>query len=95
MANPFLGVRIPPELHEAIANRMQATGQSKSEIAIEALKLYLGVSPPPDRLNRLEQRISALELEFRLLSLECRAIRKIANLESGAHCHLREDTDSH
>ncbi len=95
MANPFLGVRIPPELHEAIANRMQATGQSKSEIVIEALKLHLGVSPPPDRLNRLEQRISALELEFRLLSLECRAIRKITHLESGAHCHLREDLDSH
>lgn len=61
MANPFLGVRISPELNEAIAARMKQTGQSKSDIVIAALRSYLGMSSSQQRLEAIEQRLSALE----------------------------------
>ncbi|MBD2103641.1 YlcI/YnfO family protein [Leptolyngbya sp. FACHB-261] len=61
MANPFIGVRIPPELHQAIIERMQATGQSRSEIVIAALEKYLEIHPCPDRLTLIEKRLSDLE----------------------------------
>ena len=62
MANPFLGVRIPVELNEAIATRMALTGQSKSEIVIDALKQYLGMQPLQHRLENVEHRLKVLEL---------------------------------
>jgi len=61
MANPFIGVRISPELNEAIAARMKQTGQSKSDVVIAALKSYLGISSSQERLEAIEQRLSALE----------------------------------
>ncbi|PPS43232.1 hypothetical protein B1A85_11030 [Chroococcidiopsis sp. TS-821] len=61
MANPFLGVRIPPELEQAILARMKETGQSKSEIVISALRSYLGMMSCHERLDNVEQRLSALE----------------------------------
>jgi predicted DNA-binding protein len=67
MANPFLGVRIPPDLNEAIMARMHQTGQSKSEIVIEALRVYLGMAPEHIRLDNVEERLAALELELGLL----------------------------
>jgi hypothetical protein len=61
MANPFIAVRITPELDAAIAARMQETGQSKSDVVIEALKSYLGIQPFTQRLTIIEQRLAALE----------------------------------
>jgi hypothetical protein len=61
MANPFIAVRITPELDAAIAARMQETGQSKSDVVIEALKSYLGIMPFTQRLTEVEQRLAALE----------------------------------
>lgn len=61
MANPFIAVRITPELDAAIAERMQETGQSKSDVVIEALRSYLGIMPYTQRLDVIEQRLSALE----------------------------------
>ncbi len=66
MANPFLGVRIPRELDEAIAARMQRTGQSESDVVIKALKAYLGLLPCQDRLTAIEQRLANLEAILRL-----------------------------
>jgi hypothetical protein len=51
MANPFIAVRITPELDAAIAARMQETGQSKSDVVIESLKSYLGIMPFTQRLT--------------------------------------------
>ncbi len=65
MANPFLGVRIPPELEQAILTRMKETGQSKSEIVISALRSYLGIMSCHERLDNVEQRLSALEKSVR------------------------------
>jgi hypothetical protein len=62
MANPFIAVRITPELDAAIAARMQETGQSKSDVVIEALKSYLGIMPFTQRLTEVEQRLAALEI---------------------------------
>ena len=61
MPNPFIGVRIPIELNEALIARMQKTGQSKSEVVISALKSYLGMPSFQERLDAMEQRISELE----------------------------------
>lgn len=66
MPNPFLGVRIPQDLSDAIAARTQATGQSRSEIVIEALRLYLGIAPEQARLDSVEERLSAVEMELGL-----------------------------
>jgi hypothetical protein len=62
MANPFIAVRITPELDAAITERMQETGQSKSDVVIEALKSYLGIHPFTNRLTDIEQRLASLEL---------------------------------
>ncbi|ERN42807.1 ribbon-helix-helix protein, copG family [Rubidibacter lacunae KORDI 51-2] len=61
MPNPFLGVRIPPELEAALAARARASGQSKSDIAIAALETYLGLPLCHERLTGIEQRLTALE----------------------------------
>ncbi len=61
MANPFIAVRITPDLDAAIAQRVKETGQSKSDVVIEALKAYLGILPQAHRLSEIEQRLSALE----------------------------------
>jgi Arc/MetJ-type ribon-helix-helix transcriptional regulator len=61
MANPFIAVRITPDLDAAITQRVKETGQSKSDVVIEALKTYLGVMPQAHRLADIEQRLSALE----------------------------------
>jgi Ribbon-helix-helix protein, copG family len=61
MANPFIAVRITPDLDAAIAQRIKETGQSKSDVVIEALKAYLGLLPQAHRLADIEQRLSVLE----------------------------------
>lgn len=61
MANPFLAVRIPPDLEAAIAERIQATGQSKSDLIIEALRLYLEIKPCATRLAAIEERLARIE----------------------------------
>lgn len=61
MPNPFLGVRIPPELEQAILERMQHTGESKSDIVIAALKAYLELPSFHQRLNAVEKRLADVE----------------------------------
>ncbi|MEL7037917.1 MAG: YlcI/YnfO family protein [Cyanobacteria bacterium J06592_8] len=70
MPNPFLGVRIPPELHEALMAKVKATGQSKSDLVVEALKTYLGMADQPDKVAELESRLSILEHRLDSLSHE-------------------------
>lgn len=61
MPNPFLGVRIPRELDEAIAARIRETGQSKSDLVIAALEAYLGMPSHQERFAQIERRVEALE----------------------------------
>ncbi|CAD5924457.1 hypothetical protein PCC9214_00875 [Planktothrix tepida] len=68
MPNPFLGVRIPSELHEALMARVETTGQSKSDIVIQALSAYLGIATQHQKLENLETRLSTLELKLEQLT---------------------------
>ena len=40
--------------------------ETSSEIVIEALRLYLGIAPEQARLDSVEERLSAVELELGL-----------------------------
>ncbi|MFM6242142.1 hypothetical protein [Planktothrix sp.] len=68
MPNPFLGVRIPPELHEALMAKIENTGQSKSDIVIQALSAYLGIATQHQKLEDLETRLSTLEQKLEQLT---------------------------
>ncbi|MBE9144324.1 ribbon-helix-helix domain-containing protein [Planktothrix mougeotii] len=68
MPNPFLGVRIPPELNEALMARVETTGQSKSDIVIQALSAYLGIATQHQKLENMETRLSTLELKLEQLT---------------------------
>lgn len=71
MPNPFLGVRIPSEVHEALMARVEITGQSKSDLVIDALRSYLGIAPQQEKLDQLEVRLSALEFKLEQLGEGC------------------------
>ncbi|MGB3533113.1 MAG: ribbon-helix-helix protein, CopG family [Microcoleaceae cyanobacterium] len=68
MPNPFLGVRIPPEVDEALMAQVKATGQSKSDVVIDALKAYLEMTPQHDKITELEMRLSVLEAQLEQLT---------------------------
>ena len=65
MANSFIGARISPELEQAIAARIKATGQTKSDIMTAALNQYLGMKPCHDRLSAIEARLVTIEALLR------------------------------
>ena len=68
MPNPFLGVRIPPELHVALMAKTETTGQSRSDIVIQALSAYLGIATQHQKLEDLETRLSTLEQKLEQLT---------------------------
>jgi Arc/MetJ-type ribon-helix-helix transcriptional regulator len=84
MANPFIGVRVSPELNEAIAARMRETGQSKSDVVIAALRSYLGISSPQERLDAIEQRLLALE--------EMAGEAQSSEIKQHSECHRAKGT---
>lgn len=80
MVSPMVGARIPPELHHQlleVAARLQVT---PSEVLVAALRQYLERLQTPvnspavaeilDRLERLEQRVEALESAVRVSGTE-------------------------
>ncbi|EKD10689.1 hypothetical protein SPLC1_S060600 [Arthrospira platensis C1] len=50
--------------------RVKITGQSKSDLVIDALRSYLGISPQQEKLDQLEVRLSALEFKLEQLGEE-------------------------
>lgn len=60
--NPLLSVRIPPELNELIEQQRQATGESRSDVAIAALTQYLKPPEPEDEISELKQRLQQIEV---------------------------------
>lgn len=90
MSNPFIGVRISPELNKAVLARMKETGQSKSEVVIAALKSYLGISSPQERLEVIEQRLSALEEITGVIE----AVPEVKQKRECHHPRIRENQDS-
>lgn len=91
MPNPFLGVRIPPDVHEALMARVEATGQSKSDTVVDALRAYLGMSSHQDRIGELESRLSVLETQLEDLSQ--RSLPE-SHIENSAASHLEQHPES-
>jgi hypothetical protein len=82
-AKPFISARIPQDLLEQLESRADATGESKTDILVEALKEYLDPKEPgTEERSSLEQRLRAFEqwAVSRLTSIE----EKVEELE-----HLR------
>lgn len=74
MANkPFVSARIPEKLLEQLEARSEATGETKTDILIEALTVYLNPSEAEDKNQTdLENRMRYFEhwISSRLSSLE-------------------------
>ena len=69
---------------------MKETGQSKSEVVIAALQSYLGISSPQERLEVIEQRLSALEEIAELV----RAVPEAKQKQECHHPGVRENQDN-
>jgi hypothetical protein len=72
-AKPFISARIPQDLLEQLESRADATGESKTDILVEALKEYLDPKEPST-----EERSS---LEKRLRNFEQWATDRLTNIE--------------
>src|SRR6476646_2010022 len=72
-AKPFISARIPQDLLEQLESRADATGESKTEILVEALKEYLDPKEPST-----EERAS---LEKRLRNFEQWATNRLTSIE--------------
>jgi hypothetical protein len=74
-SNPIFGARIPTDLRERLEGHMTESGQSKSDLLIDALSRYLdvldgklvpvgeqpGPSPIDHRMAAMEERMAILE----------------------------------
>lgn len=64
MASPFFSGRIPQELFERIEQHVQSTGESKSQILVNALSQYLGLELPASNSSEvanIKTRLAVLE----------------------------------
>ncbi|MGK7875069.1 MAG: CopG family transcriptional regulator [Xenococcaceae cyanobacterium] len=64
MSTVSIGARIPPHLHEKLAQKAAKTDTSKSEVIISALAHYLECTedmPLSQRMAEFEKRLAALE----------------------------------
>lgn len=65
MSKPFFSGRIPQDLLDAVEAHCSETGESKTDVLINALSNYLKhptkTTPIEDRLSLLEDRVAALE----------------------------------
>ena len=72
-------IRIPLPIMEAIARRCSQTGQDRTAAIIEALSTGLGVEPSRDRIDALEERVTALESKLIESQTESRNVtRKVS-----------------
>jgi hypothetical protein len=68
MPSPFIGGRIPQELHEALQNHIAESGEKLPQILQRALANYLSYTPPISKSHTgLEERIASLEASFNSL----------------------------
>lgn len=66
--NPFLGVRLPPDIHQALLDRAEEMGKTRSEIAIAALSVYLHLPADNSDLTSIQQQLS--DVKQRLSAVE-------------------------
>jgi hypothetical protein len=68
MPSPFIGGRIPQELHEALQNHIAESGEKLPYILQKALSNYLSYAPPIDEGQEgLKQRVALLESSLKEL----------------------------
>lgn len=67
-AKPFIAARISEDLNFRLEDHARTTGESRTQIIINALSAYIGYSPSKetnesakDRLTRLEEKVAELE----------------------------------
>lgn len=66
MPSPFIGGRIPQDLHDALQKHITESGEKLPQILQKALSDYLSYTPTSDK-NRveLEERVASLEASFK------------------------------
>jgi len=77
MVNPFFSGRVPEDLNKRIEQHCAETGESKTQLLINALSKYLDfpVKPPapanvsPERFDQLEERVAELERKLLFASV--------------------------
>lgn len=85
-------IRIPLPIMEAIARRCSQTGQDRTAIIVEALAAGLGVDPSRDRIDALEERVTALESKLAVSQNGSRKVtRKLSH--DGSQGEPRESRD--
>lgn len=80
MPSPFIGGRIPQELHDALQKHIENSGERLPYILQQSLSNYLNYTPTVDKKQAgLEDRLSVLEEEFQKLKLK---VDRVEVLES-------------
>jgi preprotein translocase subunit SecD len=77
MASPFFSGRIPQELSDRISQHCAETGESKTQVLINALSKYLDfpIKPPAstgisvEMFTKLEQRVAELEKKLEITTV--------------------------
>lgn len=65
MPSPFIGGRIPQELHEVLQTHIAESGEKLTQVLQKALSNYLSYAPPVNKSSAgLEERIASLEASF-------------------------------
>lgn len=71
MPSPFIGGRIPQELHDTLQKHIEDSGEKLPQILQQALSNYLNYTPAVDRKQSgLEERLTALETAFQQLKAD-------------------------
>jgi len=68
MPSPFIGGRIPQDLHDTLQKHIAESGEKLSQVLQQALSQYLNYTPSTENRTGLEKRVEILESSFRELS---------------------------
>jgi hypothetical protein len=73
-ANPFFSGRIPQELFDHIEKRIEKSGESKTDILVQALAIYTGFDLPIQK--EITQSPALVSSNWRLESLQYKRFNK-------------------
>jgi hypothetical protein len=63
MASPFFSGRIPQELYDHVEQHIQESGESKTQVLIDALSQYLGIETSKSKASSVNKDLLLSELE--------------------------------
>lgn len=66
MPSPFIGVRVPQEIYDALQAHIENSGEKQPKVVVNALQAYLNLPASAEtsleeKVNHLEERLSVLE----------------------------------